>query len=72
MRDCTSLLHLIYSRPTYVKGLTPHKSPQYSKGLIDASEWGIGGVWFPGTKPLAPFVLFFVCPAPITDALWTD
>ena len=45
------------SRPSHVKELTKRMEHAF-RGFVDASKWGVGGVWFPGTKPLAPFVWF--------------
>ena len=69
-RNWAGLLHLMRSRPTHVRELTPRHRPQY-RGLVDASKWGVGGVWFPGSDPLAPFVWFFEWPEAIRNALCT-
>jgi len=65
-RNWAGLLHLMRIRPTHVWELTPRQRPQYY-GL--ASKWGVCGVWFPGSDPLAPFVWFFEWPEAIRNAL---
>ena len=67
LRDWSALLHLMQSRPTHVRELVTHK-PSY-QGLVDASKWGVGGVWFSGTEDLPPFVWYLEWPQSIRDEL---
>ena len=55
------------SRPTHVRELVTHK-PSY-QGLVDASKWGVGGVWFSGKQNLPPFVWDWKWPQEIRDEL---
>ena len=59
------------SRPTNVKELVQAKKAAY-QGLVDASKWGVGGVWFGGTQQLKPFVWFFEWPEDVRNELCTD
>ena len=52
-----ALIHLMRTRPSHVRELTMNKEAAY-RGLVDASKWGVRGVWFSGTKKLRPFVWF--------------
>ena len=70
-RNWRALLHLMSSRPSNVCELIRHKRPAY-QGMVDASKWGVGGVWFSGTKQLMPFVWFFQWPREISEQLCTD
>ena len=67
LRDWSALLHLMRSRPTHVRELITHK-PSY-QGLVDASKWGVGGVWFSGKNNLPPFVWYLEWPQSIRDEL---
>ena len=66
-----ALLALMESRPSHVKELTRRNKAAY-QGFVDASKWGVGGVWFKGTKNIAPFVWFYEWPQSIRDRLCTD
>ena len=70
LNDWIALIHQAAARPTHVKELIPHK-PSFH-GFVDASGWGVGGVWFSGTKNMAPTVWFLRWPSDITDNLVTD
>ena len=59
------------TRPSHVRELTMNKEAAF-KGLVDASKWGVGGVWFSGTKRLRPFVWFQKWPTSVTEELCTD
>ena len=52
---------------THVNKLVEHKP--YYQGLIDASKWGVGGVWFRGTQPLKPFIWYTSWPDDIRAEL---
>ena len=56
LTDWAALIRLMANRPTHVNELVEHK-PAY-QGLVDASKWGVGGIWFGGTHPLKPFVWY--------------
>jgi hypothetical protein len=64
LTDWTALIHQARSRPTHVQELVEH-TPSY-RGFVDASKWGVGGVWFSGTKLIAPIVWFQPWPPDIT------
>ena len=57
-KNWRALLHLMRSRPSHVKELIRNKEPTY-QGFVDASKWGVGGVWFGGTQKLEPVVWYF-------------
>lgn len=65
LRDWSALLRLVGRRPTHVKELVEHR-PQY-QGFVDASKWGVGGVWFGGTSSMIPIVWFIEWPQEIRD-----
>ena len=67
LTDWAALIRLMATRPTHVKELVEHK-PSY-QGLVDASKWGVGGVWFGGTNPLEPFVWYIPWPDDIRNEL---
>ena len=58
------------SRPSHVNELIMQEENAY-RGLVDASKWGCGGVWFSGTQNLAPFVWYIQWPAAIHKLLCT-
>ena len=62
---------MMKSRPTNVKELVQAKKAAY-QGLVDASKWGVGGVWFGGTQQLKHFVWFFKWPEDVRNELCTD
>jgi hypothetical protein len=51
--------------PTHVRELVEH--PLAYQGFVDASKWGVGGVWFGGTKQLIPIVWFYEWPETIRN-----
>ena len=53
-----ALLALMESRLSHVKELT-HRNKSACQGFMDTSKWGVGGVWFKGTKNIEPFVWFY-------------
>ena len=59
------------SRPSHVRELIMNKKAAY-RGPVDASKWGVRGVWFSGTKMLRPFVWFQRWPMAVTKELCTD
>ena len=65
LTDWTALIHQAGSRPTHVKELVEH-DPSY-RGFVDASKWGVGGVWFGGTQNVEPFVWFLPWPPDIRN-----
>lgn len=70
LQDWQILLKDTATRPTHVRELILH--PACYRGFVDASGWGIGGVWFPGTHPIRPFVWFVQWPRDIAAAIVTD
>jgi hypothetical protein len=65
LRDWSALMRLVGKRPTHVAELIKHP-PSY-QGFVDASKWGVGGVWFSSTKQLVPIVWFYEWPQDIRD-----
>lgn len=56
LKDWYALIHMAAKRPSHVNELIEH-TPSY-RGFVDASKWGVGGVWFSGTESLEPTVWF--------------
>lgn len=69
-RNWRAILKLMRSRPSHVKELIMQEENAY-RGLVDASKWGCGGVWFSGTQRLAPFVWYIKWPNKIKELLCT-
>jgi hypothetical protein len=65
LRDWSALIRLVGRRPTHVTELVKH--PPAYQGFVDASKWGVGGVWFGGTKQLIPIVWFYKWPQTIRN-----
>jgi hypothetical protein len=65
LRNWSALIRLVGKRPTHVAELIEHP-PSY-QGFVDASKWGVRGVWFSGAKQLVPIVWFFEWPQDIRD-----
>jgi hypothetical protein len=65
LRDCLALIRLAGRRPTHVTELVEH--PPAYQGFVEASKWGVGGVWFGGTKQLIPIVWFYKWPQTIRE-----
>ena len=65
------LIYLMRCRPLHVWELTMNKEAAY-RGLVDASKWGVRGVWFSGTKRLQPFVWFQRWSRAVIEELCTD
>jgi hypothetical protein len=65
LRDWSALICLVGKLSTHVAELIKHP-PSY-QGFVDASKWGVGGVWFSGTKQLIPIVWFYEWPQDIRD-----
>jgi hypothetical protein len=65
LRDWSALIRLVGRCPTHVRELVEHQ-PAY-QGFADASKWGVGGVWFGGTKQFIPIVWFDEWPQTIRN-----
>jgi hypothetical protein len=65
LHDWSALIRLEGKCPTHVAELIEHP-PSY-QGFVDALKWGVGGVWFSGTKQLIPIVWFYEWPQDIRD-----
>jgi hypothetical protein len=65
LRDWSALIRLVRKHLTHVAELIEHP-PSY-QGFVDASKWGVTGVWFSGTKQLIPIVCFYEWPQDIRD-----
>ena len=70
LQDWAALIREAAAEPTHVEELVPG-SASY-KGTLDAAgAWGVGGVWVPGTKDLAPIVGRVRWPNEVLDRLVT-
>ena len=56
------------SHPSHVQELIMHQTSAY-QGLVDASKWRVGGVWFSGMLYLQPFIWYFQWPQNIAKEL---
>ena len=65
LRDWSALIQMLSERPTHVRELIEH-SPGF-RGFVDASKWGVGGVWFSGNQNITPIVWFLQWPPVITQ-----
>ena len=68
--DWKYIIRLLGKRPTFCQQLVPTR-PTY-QGFVDASKWGVGGVWFSGTELLQPIVWFQKWPEHIQARLNSD
>jgi hypothetical protein len=57
LHDWLALIRLVGRRPTHVRVLVEHLTAY--QGFVDASKWGVIGVWFGETKQLIPIVWFY-------------
>jgi hypothetical protein len=62
-----ALIHQTANQPTHVKELIEH-TPSYRE-LVDASKWGVGGVWFSRFENIEPIVWFEEWPQAIRNQL---
>jgi hypothetical protein len=60
LRGWSALIRLVGRCPIHVTELFEHL-PAY-QGFVDASKWGVGGVWFGGTNQLIPIIWFYEWP----------
>jgi hypothetical protein len=65
LRDWSALIRLVGRLPTHVRELVEH--PSAYQAFVDASKWGVGGVWFGDTKQLIPIVCFYEWPQTIRN-----
>jgi hypothetical protein len=70
LSDWIALIRQLGKRPTHVKELVLHAAAY--QGFVDASKWGVGGVWFGGTNQLSPIVWFWEWPPEIQNTLVTS
>lgn len=56
LKEWLHIIKLIGAKPVECKRLVLH--PATYQGFVDASHWGVGGVWFGRSKPLPPIVWF--------------
>jgi hypothetical protein len=57
LRNWSALIRLVGPCPTHFTELAEH--PPAYQAFVDASKWGVEGVWFGGTKQLVPIVWFY-------------
>lgn len=69
LRDWAALIRLLREQPTNVKELI--QQPASYKGFVEASKWGVGGVWFGENELLEPLVWFLEWPKEIRANLCT-
>ena len=55
LKDFIYLIKEVHDRPTSIKEIYP-TDPKYMGYMDDATKWGAGGVWLPGTHFLEPIV----------------
>ena len=67
LEDWMALILMLGQRPTHVKELVLHKAAY--QGFVDASKWGVGGVWFGGLNNLSPIVWFWEWPETVRRTL---
>ena len=70
LSDWIALIRQLGQRPTHVKELVLHAAAY--QGFVDASKWGVGGVWFGGINPLSPIVWFWEWPEAVQNNLLTS
>ena len=70
LQDWIALIRQLGQRPTHVKELVLHTAAY--QGFVDASKWGVGGVWFGGTTQIAPIVWFWEWPPEVQENLVTS
>lgn len=70
LRDWIALIRQLGQRPTHVNELVLHKASY--QGFVDASKWGVGGVWFGGTNQISPIVWFWEWPTEVRNNLVTS
>ena len=69
-RNWRAILKLMRSRPSHANELIMQETNAF-RGLVDASGWGCGGVWFSGTKNLTPIVWYYRWNAEVCEQLCT-
>ena len=69
VKDWGQLIKEACKEPTHVKELVVGDATY--KGTLDASGEGAGGVWLPGTKPIAPIVWRYKWPKEVKEELVT-
>ena len=69
MKDWGQLITEAGQEPIHVKELVVGDAAY--KGTLDASGEGAGGMWLPGTKPLAPIVWHWKWPQEVKEGLVT-
>jgi hypothetical protein len=70
LSDWIALIRQLGQRPTHVKELVLHAASY--QGFVDASKWGVGGVWFGGISHLSPIVWFWEWPPEVQNNLVTS
>ena len=68
--DWRYIIKLIVERSTFCDELVLHTAAY--QGFVDASKWGVGGVWFGRTQTLQPIVWFLQWPTNISNRLVSD
>ena len=64
------IIKVLGQRPVHCRQLVLH--PAAYQGFVDASKWGVGGVWFGRNNKLQPVTWFVEWPKGIADQLITD
>ena len=70
LKEWLHIIKLIGAKPVQCKRLVLH--PAAYQGFVDASHWGVGGVWFGRSKSLPPIVWFLEWPLHLTRLFLTD
>ena len=71
LRHWAALIRLMKSRPSHVSELIQQPTASF-QGFVDASKFGVGGVWFSGSDQLLPIVWFIEWPESIRALIITD
>ena len=64
------IIKVLGKRPIHCRQLVLH--PAAYQGFVDASKWGVGGVWFGQNNSLQPVTWFVKWPLSIASQLITD
>ena len=70
LKEWLHMIKLIGAKPVECKRLVLH--PAAYQGFVDASHWGVGGVWFGRSRPLPPIVWFLEWPSHLIENFLTD
>ena len=70
LKEGLHIIKLIGAKPVKCKRLVLH--PAAYQGFVNASHWGVGGVWFGRSKSLPPIVWFLEWPSHLKQHFLTN